>query len=305
MALKRNIRAQVARSLVAAPLFLLASDPVAGQMPSVATFRALHLDSLPGEVPMYFSSGITSREVSELQQLMQGCIARYRSLIPALPSVAVAILDSTAWRQASGAPYGFPHQNPTTAPVAIVVPTTAAPVLAEGIPAEQADRQFHLLALHELGHVLMFAAVGVDRTSLPLGTPLPVPGWFLEFAADFLRLPCLAPADAALGVSPDELAANRPTYTSLDDGEVLYQKPGPDGKPYVGTPAFLRNIAWYHRILEYGARLQLGHEDAAGFLGRLREQWRRPSGSADTQVFVKELDNPALSAWLTHVGAIP
>jgi hypothetical protein len=278
---------------------------VAGQGPDSDMLRALGLDSLDGPVLVFYSKGVSTGEAAEVQRFVQGCVAKYQDVISNIPPVTVAILDSAAWMRVSQAPYGIPNHNAAVTPALVIVPATAAALFSAGIPPEQAQRFFRLLALHELGHLLKFAAVGVDRTNISMATRWPIPGWYREFAAEYFRISCLPPNDAGLGASPEWLKSNRPTYTLFEEAERLHEKRNADGTPYMGTPAYWRNFSWLEHVVAEAARLQQ-RSLGAGFVALLREQWQRPSAPLTTQAVIEDLtrSNPDLVPWLRSVGAI-
>lgn len=291
-------------AIVIVPLmWLVNAAPAAAQL-TTEDLGSLGVDSLTGGVAIYYSSPMQPAEAAELQHLIESCVARYRAEIPHIPSLSVAVLDSASWSRVSRAPYGIPHHNPASTPVTVVVPATAAALVSAGVPAEQAERFFRLLALHELGHVLTFAAVGLDRLRVSPATPWPVPGWYREFAADYFRISCLPTADVAAGASATWLQANRPAYTLLEDMDRLHEKRTAAGSPYFATPEYWTNGAWIMGVIAEAARLQYARL-GDGFLALLREQWQRPGGST-SQVILEELtqSNPEIAAWLKSVGAI-
>jgi hypothetical protein len=293
------------RTAFAVLMLLLTARSLSGQPVRFEPLPSLGIDSLSGAVPVYYK-GTSAATATELQQLMEACLARYQGQISGIPPVALAILDSVTWTRATGAPYGFPHSNPTLSPVPIFVPATAAAALFSGVVApEQADRFFRLLALHELGHVLMFAAVGYDWSRGIRVTK--VPGWYLELSAENFRLPCLSdrPADAALGITEEWLRSQRPAYTSFDDADHMHEKQTSDGRPYLNSPEYFKNIAWYQGVVTGASKLLIPRL-GSGFLPLLREQWARP-GDLGTEAILTDLSRstPELRAWLRSLGAVP
>jgi hypothetical protein len=287
-------------------LRLLVAGPVTAQVPVVEDLAALAIDSLPGRVTMYYSNTVPAADAAELQQLMVACVRKYESAITGIPPVVVAILDSTTWARALRPPYGMPHQNPASTPVVIFVPATAAAMFPTGLTPGQAQRFFRVLALHELGHQLAFAAVDVDRSTVGGAPPQwPVAGWYIEFAAEYFRISCLPAPDAALGPSDEWLRSNRPAVSDLDEAERMPGRRTADGRPYVGTPEFWANVAWIQLVMAGAARLQYARL-GDGFLALLREQWQRPTRST-TAMIVDDLmrSNPDLGQWLRGVGALP
>jgi hypothetical protein len=292
--------------IVLAMMCALVAGPATAQLPSARDISSLVVDSLPGQVTMYYSRGVVASEAAELQHLMEGCVKKYEQMITGIPPVTVAILDSATWVRVLRAPYGMPHQNATATPVVVFVPTTAAAIFPSGLAPDRAQRMFRLLALHELGHQLHFAAVGVDRMTLGGRPPSwPVAGWYMEFVPEYFRISCLPASDAALGPSDDWLRSNRPLYPLIDEGMLLPQRRTADGRPYLGTPEYWANFAWLQGVMAGAARLQYARL-GDGIVPLLREQWRRPSPST-TQMIVHDLmrTNGDLGPWLRRVGALP
>ena len=283
-------------------LSLTSSTTAASQLATIESLGPLRLDSVPGDITIYYSKQVQIDEARELQRLMQNCVAKYRGEVGSIAPMVVAVLDSSAWTRATGAPYGIPHHNPFSTPVVVVVPATAGALGSTGIPSSQAQRFFRLLALHEAGHLLTFAAIGFDRTSLSPGTTWPVPRWYMEFAADYFRISCLPTADMNAGAPAEWLASNRPLYPLLDEVEQLHQRRTADGKPYLSTPGYWTNFSWLMHVTGHAARLQQAQR-GEGFVALLREQWQRTVPSS-TQTVLEDLKNPGVSAWLRSVGAI-
>ena len=282
-------------------LTILQAAPAASQLVTTEGLRPLSLDSVPGDITIYYSKLVQKTEATELQRLMQDCVAKYRDEISNIPSMVVAILDSSAWTRTTGAPFGIPHHNPFSTPVVVVVPATAGALASVGVPPMQAQRFFRLLALHEAGHLLTFAAVGFDRTNLSPATTWPVPRWYLEFAADYFRISCLPTTDVTVGAPVDWLRDNRPRYPLLDEGELLHERRTADGKPYISTPEYWTNFSWLMHVTGQAARLHYARV-SEGFVALLRQQWRRTAGPS-TQTVLGDL-NPDVAMWLRSVGAI-
>lgn len=292
-----------AKSLLTTVLFWLTITASAtGQ--SAQELSELGAESLPGDIIVYYAGEVSRGEAAEVQRLMEACTARYRHEIPDIPPVTVAILDSTTWVRLSPAPYGFPHHNPYVTPVVVLVPARPAAIFSDiGIDPQEAPRFFRLLALHELGHLLNWAAVGLDPASVNIATPWPVPGWYREFAADYFRFSCLPP-DAPPRQSTRWLDSNRPLYPFLDESDRVHEKQTADGTPYMGTPAYWRNVGWVMGVIGEAARrhhVRLGD----GFLPLLREQWKRsPAMTTDAVIAEMTESNPDLVLWLKQMGAI-
>jgi len=289
------------------PILALLSRTAVGQFPTPQSIRALPLDSIGGVIPVYSSLGVARAEAVELQALMTGCVAKYRDSIPVLPKIELAILDSAAWLRATALPYGIPTNNAAEVPVVVLVPATAAKMFLTGIGTDQPDRFFHLLALHELGHILMFATIGVDRRSG--WDEKHFPAWYLELTATSFGLSCVfgRPADYRLlrGTADSVRVLPRPSFTGLDQFSEVLTTVTADGVPYLSTPSGVANFAWYQRLLSESAgrsQERLG----LGLVPLLREQWGR-KGPVTTADIVKDLSrsDPGLISWLQGFGAIP
>jgi len=288
---------------------------VAGQAAAQGGFQfatpdgiaALKLDTLSGAILTHRSPGVPRAEAADLQNLLTACVEAYHDSMSALRPVELALLDSAAWIQVSTLPYGLPHVNSALTPIVIVLPAHA-PGLFRGLTgADQPDRLFRLLGLHELGHVLMDAVTGVDRR-IERGDDR-FPAWYSEFAATYFALSCLSdrPGDAAiLRGSEDSLRAlPRSAFTELDKLETLMAMETPGGTPHLFTSAGAAHFAWYQRLLnETAGRV---HERLGrGFVTLLRSQAAR-SRSVPTSALVYDLSRstPGLAPWLRHWGAIP
>jgi len=293
-----------------AVLFVLSRTAVGqayGGFPTPQGIQALAADSISGTILVYRSPGVTRVEATELQALMTECVTKYRDSIPALPRVELAILDSAAWIRVTALPYGLPNHNPAASPVVVLVPATAAKLFPTPIRTDQPDRFFHLVALHELGHVLMFAAIGVDR-----GAPWDekhFPYWYLEFTATYIGLSCLSgrPADARLlrGSEDSLRAMPLPSFTRLDEFSKVLTMEAPGRVPYVSTPRGAAHFAWYQGLMDEAAgrtQQRLG----LGLVPLLRAQWAR-NGPVTTADIVRDLSqsDSGFISWLQGFGAIP
>jgi hypothetical protein len=295
-------RSRIALAMMCA----LAAGSATAQINSVKDIASLRIDSLPGRATIYYSRGVAASDAAELQRLMEACVKKYEQVIAGIPPVTVAILDSATWVRAVRVPYGMPHHTPTSTPVVVIVPATAPAIFPTGLAPEQGQRMFRQLALHELGHQLLFAAVGFDRMTLGGAPPQwPVAGWYTEFVPEYFRISCLPASDAALWPTDEWLLSNRPLYPLIDEGMRLHERKTSDGRPFLGTPQYWANFAWLQGVMAGGARLQYARL-GDGIVPLLREQWRRPSPST-TQMIIDDLaqSNRDLGPWLRRVGALP
>jgi hypothetical protein len=276
--------------------------------PTPEGIRKLRVARIDGTIPIYRSRGITKAEAADLQVLMTACVARYHEALRIPPKVELAILDAAAWKRVSGLPYGLPHHNAAVSPAVVLVPTTAPTMFGNGgVRPDRLDRFFHLLALHELGHVLMYAIIGVDpATPWDQGH---FPDWYPEFTANYIGLSCLSghPAEARLfrGSEAWLRASPQPSFTRLDDFPRVLTMQTSEGGPYALTSIGAAHFAWYQRLMtEAAARMQkpLGSR----FVTLMQTQWsrQRPVTTAD---IIKDLSesNPELGSWLQSFGAIP
>jgi hypothetical protein len=286
---------------------------VAQNPPQFATSAEIHalgakglVRKLRGEIPAYISPSVSHADASEVQSLMTGCVAMYRRALPhlGLPHIELAILDRSAWEQVSSSPYGVP-QNSGVAPVVVVlVPQDLPQAIAatSTAPPGQRVRFFHLLALHELGHILMYRIIGVNTPSS--WNPRHFPQWYLEFAANYIGLTCLSkhPADQKLfrGSEAAFKAIPRPTLTRLDDFRLLFS---PD-RPGAMTPDAMANFARYQHLITLAAcraEIHLGLR----FIPLMRHEWNQ-KGNVTTAEIVRDYNRavPGFAAWLRSYGAI-
>jgi hypothetical protein len=292
-------------------LFLLAAvvHPATAQdipdLPPSARLRALAINSIAGPIPVHFSRSLPRGEADDLRSLMTACVAKYRDAIPVRPGIMLAILDSADWERVAVFPYGLPHYEPADSPVVVVVPATAPKMFLMGVEGEQTVQFFRLLALHELGHILMYAAVGVDPGQPWDQTHFPF--WYYEYTATHIGFSCLSRPEDIRAWGPTDSAFRafaRPQYTQLDQWTELMTRTTDAGEPFALTPAGLPNFAWYQSLLDTMARRTvplLG----PGIVPLLRAQWTR-TGPVSTIEIVADLSSsdPGLAAWLRAVGAI-
>lgn len=307
----------VVRALVSiSVLFAVVCAVSAQKPPQFATSAEVHalaakglVRKLGGEIPAYVSPGVRTEGASEIQSLMTGCVAMYRDALPHLdlPHIELAILDKAAWEQVSFMPYGIP-QNSGVAPVTVVlVPQDVPPAIAgmSAAPPGQRTRFFHLLALHELGHILMYRIIGVNEPSS--WNPRHFPAWYLEFNATYIGLTCLSerPADQKLfrGSEAAVKALAPPKLTRLDDFGLLV-RPGPNGKPGLFTPDGRSNFAWYQHLLALAAGRAESHLGLR-FVPLLRREWRQHSDVSTAEI-VHDFNRavPGFATWLRSYGAI-
>ena len=299
---------------VAVPAFFILSGAAAGQdyrgFPTPESIRPLALFPIRGTVPVYRSAGISKAEAAGLQRAMSACVAKYRRSTPVIPKVELAILDSASWKRVSVLPYGLPHHNPVVSPVVVVVPTTAGKMFSTevtGVRADRLDRFFHLLALHELGHVLMFAVIGVDRARP--WDQRHFPDWYLEFTANYVSLSCLSdrPADASLlrGSEASLRALPPPSFTKLDEFPRVLTMETEDGAPYAFTKTGAAHFSWYQRLMSEAAG-RVWERLGLRLVPLLRTQWARHE-PVTTEDIVEDLSqsSPELRSWLRSFGAIP
>jgi hypothetical protein len=199
--------------------------------------RALALDSITGPIAVYSSRDVPRAEADDLRSLMTACVTKYRDTIPVRPEIALAVLDSTDWGRVAVLPYGLPHYDPADSPVIVLVPATAPRMFLTGLEGGRPDRFYRLLALHELGHILMYAAVGVDPGQP--WDPTHFPYWYYEYAATHIGFSCLSrPEDIrAWGASDATFQAlAHPEHTQLDQWTHLMTRTTDAGEPYALTP---------------------------------------------------------------------
>jgi len=298
---------------------LIAQGPAPN--PFVARFQALKLDVVTGDVPAYYSKGIARDIVASLAQRLDGC----RSLYPEAgrPAFVLAVLHRQHWPQGVP-PYGMPLSAGVPGaepPYIIVVPETvrdadpwlagARDYLAKVVGEANQDRYFRLLALHELGHIILSGVLG-PRDATPQTTAQVrqrFPFWYGEFVANYFAGNCysLKADDAALFRRFDAVAPiPGQKYTMLDDLDRVMADGRDTGRPYLMTEEGGLNLAAYEALTgEMANRLRDAGFTAPRMIPLLRQQWARP-GRQSTDDLLKDFTGaaPGLYEWLVQAGAV-
>jgi hypothetical protein len=304
-------------SLAAATL-LLAAPPYpaspAWWQQDAARLDALELASIEGDVPARYSRSVSRDVASALAKRIAECRGQ---LVAAAgrPSMVLALLDASDWQRVTDRPYGMPHHVTADSSSVIVIPwswrdaasfTAVRTHLAGALGQHEVDRFVHLIALHEVGHVITDAAL--DTTTEAIRKRFPF--WYGEFLANYFADACVAPhaeerafrrrGAAALAAIP------RQRFTSLDDADRLLTERDPLGPPYVTTEAGRLNFARYQGFTnEMASRLRDAGLGTTRLLEILRRQWARPGRQA-TDVLLKDFAGmaPGWDEWLVEQGAI-
>jgi hypothetical protein len=154
---------------------------------------ALHLDSLRGNVPTYYSPGARERAAS-LQRAVDEELTFFVSILKIKTKLALAVLSEADWTKIRPTPYGEPWVS--DAPHVVLMPAdlrssvivkgfassggrasanTRAALESAGVPFESAPYRLNdLIAFHEIGHVIV-ADYGLEQTQ----------HWFNEMLATY------------------------------------------------------------------------------------------------------------------------
>jgi thimet oligopeptidase len=276
-AFARSLGLLFAGSLLLFPLEAVGQDPVPGDI-----FRALSLDSLAGEVPVYYSPGHAER-ARTLQEAYGGAVAHYRAMFGgearADLTTSLALLEPDHWTAfTSSMPYGAAHidfRGWPRAAVAVLPATNDQGVTAGlfrglGYPPADMERAVDAVGFHEFGHLLMrqyFYGTTLATRAFSVR-------WFEEFMATYLGMGYLWHTDGMaldpirtdlLDAIPDSLLR----YTSLADFEA---------RPLEEflTPEGWANYGWYQGQFADRGR-QVFEKQGLAFIARVREElpWDR------------------------------
>jgi hypothetical protein len=262
--------------LLLSPLEAVGQDPAPGDI-----FGTLPLDSLGGEVPVYYSPGHAER-ARALQQAYGGAVSHYRAMFGgearADLTTSLALLEPDHWTAfTSSMPYGAAHIDFRGWPRAVaVLPATndqgVTAGLFRGLGFQPADMEHAVDAMgfHEFGHLLMRQYF----YGMTLATRAFSVRWFEEFMATYLGMGYLWHTDGMaadpirtdlLNAIPDSLLR----YTSLADFEA---------RPLEEflTPEGWANYGWYQGQFADRGR-QVFEQQGLAFIARVREElpWDR------------------------------
>jgi hypothetical protein len=278
-ALPRSLGWLFAGWLLLSPLEANGQDPVPGDI-----FRALSLDSLAGEVPVYYSPGHAER-ARKLQEAYGGAVAHYRAMFAGQSradlTASLALLDPDHWAAfTSSMPYGAAHIDFRSWPMAVAVlpatndqGVTASLSRQLGTSPGDMERSVDAVGFHEFGHLLMRQYF----YGMTLATRAFSVRWFEEFMATYLGLGYLwhtdpMAADPGLTDLLDAIPDSLLRYTSLADFEA---------RPFEEflTPEGWANYGWYQGQFADRGR-QVFEKQGLAFITRVREElpWDRYAG---------------------------
>jgi len=262
-------RAQILASCALSTL-LLASAAQISQSDVRKRVLALHLDSLVGRVPTYYSPGAHERAAS-LQRAIDEEITFFISSLHMQPNLTLAVLSEADWAKIRATPYGEPWVS--DAPHVVLLPadlqasvivkgfassggrasgSTRAALEAAGVRFETAPYRLNdLIGYHEIGHVIV-GDCGLEQTQR----------WFNEMLATYVayafmreRRPEDARAfDALMRLNAETL---HPSFRSLNDFETHFQDIPGD------------NYGWYQAMF-YSRVVAVYDREHLGFLDKLR-----------------------------------
>ncbi len=267
------------------------STPAPSTLDSVV---ALNLDTIDGSLPTYYSNSYTARAETTLN-LLHNSIAFYRDHFKVDPSVALAVLEATDWREITRIPYGMPFVSGP--PYIVCIPATSDHALAKTIttaiqgseltaryeitPQEMTRLFVSLIGFHELGHM-------VAKT---YGIRVPN-RWIDEFTATYLAYVYLdqnAPRERDIWTDVANILAkklNHP-HNLLKAFEALYVNVG------------MENYAWYQAVFLQGVKT-VYEEHGMEFLKTLKDHQWPPTSPSE---YVNQLDQlaPGILSWAqTH-----
>ena len=310
--------ARVVLRLVPAVVVLVAfSRGAVGQeplLPTLPRLDALKLHAVETGVPVRHSASVSPDVARAIGKHVAACRELPGTAAPP-PAVVLAMLDAADWKRVTNRPYGMPHHGTADSPYVVVVPQSwrdVAPMLAgvrtrlaTALGEQGVDRYVHLIAMHEVGHLLSYASLGTNLAAMQTRFPF----WYREFLANYFADGCLAAQPDARAFrrrgSEALLSIPRQRFTALHESDRLLTEVDAAG-PYVVTEAGGLNFARYQGLTGVmAARLRDAGLETERLLGILRQQWARP-GRQETDVLLKDFDGiaPGWRPWLGEQGAI-
>jgi hypothetical protein len=291
----RNPLMQPTNSIAFYALLALAGLPVrtlAQQSDYRARANQLGLESLPGRIPSYYSSGARERAAA-LQKMLSEATAYFQERLGMAPDLALAVLNEADWTRLRPLPYGVPWVS--SSPYLAVLPgdlehsvivqgfsAARANVSAKtrraledaGLPLARAPYLLNdLIGYHEVGHVVIDAH-GLSQTQL----------WFNELLATFAAYAFMRERHPDVARQWDALMrfnveAYRPEFRSLQTFEKRYGNMPQDTYAWFQGMFHLRLADVYEkRDLEFlrdlqGAGIVAGakYATAAELIARLEE----------------------------------
>ena len=267
--------------------------------PCLVALRALRLDSLPGPVRTYYSSGFQTRARVD-QALLREEERFFADSLQLGTGIRLALLNEADWKRVNAYPYGLPNVDtddrvaflPATDDGVITMDflrreptlsdTVRAKITGEGVTFGEFARGItDLIGLHEVGHTYVIS-YGIK----------PHAKWFNEFLASyfaFVFLQTTRPQQARLGEVMIEARFEQPppTHTSLEDFEQLYDQVGPE------------NYNWYQALFLQRV-VEVSPSHGLGFLRAVRAAF--PMAEPDSVSLGSVLDrleqiHPGFRVW--------
>lgn len=278
--------------MILAPSVTLAAT--AQQPTALGVLRALPLDTLPGDVIVYYSPGYRERAAT-LQRTLGAAVGFYENKLSYHFDVRVAVLTKEHWAALDwGTPYGMPWYTYRDAVPVVLIPATTdhgvvVDLLRSRLGDEGARRAVDNIGLHELGHVIVQEYLypgNKERT--------PSVRWFDEMMADYVELGYrLAKSPAALKHALGRRATKNihPAMTSLDDFETHYWA--------LAKNPNAANYGWYQGHLVQRAA-QVFQVQGFDFLRKLKEKlpWKQfDQWKSDDLLEWLEHIQPGFKAW--------
>jgi hypothetical protein len=213
----------------------LPTKTVAQRVDYRARAQQLGLESLPGRIRSYHSSGGRERAAA-LQKMLNEAMTYFQERLGVAPDLALAVLNEADWTRLRSLPYGIPWVS--SSPYLAVLPAdleqsvivqgfsaaranvsagTRRALEDAGLPLEQAPYLLNdLIGYHEVGHVVIDAH-GLTQAQLWLNEMLAT---FAAYAFMRDRHPDVARRwDALMRFNVE---AYRPQFRSLDTFEKHY-----------------------------------------------------------------------------------
>ena len=283
----------------------VASEPEPTRMDAI---QSLRLDSIPGEMPTFYSPGAELR-AKYLQSLLGGEIAYYATQFHVhFAPMTMAVLNANQWpRVVADNPYGMPSVS-EKAPYVFVMPASwkevtwmpfptreevAPAILRRALANGRTWRQIQFeggdgIGTHEIGHSVI-DQLGIDAQTY----------WFNEFLASYVGYAYLKARDPRQALSSEifwthGLKAPHP-FTKLDDFESRY---GELGEKY---PA---NYGWYQVALDQRV-IEIYRQSGIDYLRLIRAQFPKGAPTLNSTQLLDKLEgiSPGWKAWSIRLEA--
>jgi hypothetical protein len=288
----------------------IASQGVAGEA-EPARMEAIHslgLDSVPGDMPTFYSPGARVR-AKYLQALLEGEIDYYAHQFHVhFTPVIMAVLNTNQWPKVVGDdPYGMPSVSEHE-PYVFVMPASWNEVTWMPFPErEEVAPAILKLALvdgktwdqvkfegcdgigtHEIGHSII-DQLGIDAQT----------HWLNEFLASYVGYAYLKARDPQQALSNEifwthGLKAPHP-FTKLDDFETKYVEL---------EQKYPANYGWYQVALDQRV-IEIYRQTGVDYLRTIRAQFPKGAPRLDNQGVLNKLEgiNPGWKAWSKRLEA--